>query len=81
LVGLAGSAGMFNGDESGNETKHLRRPALRLEQNFFVGNELLGGGRDRPFPDDCYLRNLKNFLVRVVGQRLIGIQHDKQTHK
>jgi hypothetical protein len=42
LVGLTGPARMFHGQKAGNETKHLRRTTLWLEQDFLIGNKLLG---------------------------------------
>ena len=34
LVGLSGTAGMFHGDEAGDQPQHLSRSALRLQQNI-----------------------------------------------
>lgn len=41
LVRLAGPAGMLDGNEAGDQPQDLGRPALRLEQDFLVRDELL----------------------------------------
>ena len=66
---------MFDRNKAGDQPQHLSRPSLRLEQNLFVGNELLGGGCDRPLTDDRHLGNLEDLSVRVVCQHLPCAQY------
>jgi hypothetical protein len=76
LIGLTRPAGMFHRNEAGDQTEYLRGTALRLQQIFFVGNELLGRGRDRPFADDSNFRNFNYLLIRIMG--LYGLNDGQQ---
>jgi hypothetical protein len=42
LVSLSRPAGVFDRDESGNQSQYLSRPSLRLKQILFVRDKLLG---------------------------------------
>ena len=58
---------MFDGNETGNEPEHLGGTALRLKQNFFIGDELLRRGGDRTFADDRDFGDFNFVGVRVMG--------------
>ena len=59
---------MLSGDQTRDQTQNLGGAALRLQQNFFVRNELLGRGRDRTRANDGHLRHINDFGVRIVGE-------------
>src|SRR5512147_975002 len=67
LIGLPRPTGMLDGDHSGNQTKNLGRSALRLQDNFLVGNELLRRGSNRPFAHHGNLWNFQRQLIRIVS--------------
>lgn len=67
LIGFPCAARMFSSDETRDQTQSLRGAALRLEKNFFVRDELLRRGRDRPFAKDSDFRNFDYLLIRIVG--------------
>jgi len=69
LVGLAGAAGMFDGNKSRDEAEHLGRAPLRLEEIFLVGDELLRRGRHRTVGLDSHLRHVEIRRVGIVGER------------
>ena len=66
LIGFSGSAGMFNGHKAWNQAKHLGWAALRLQDNLFVGDELLRRSRHRLFSNNGNFRNFQLGLVWVM---------------
>ena len=68
MIGLACATRVLDCNEPRNQAQHLRLTSLRLEQIFFVGDELLGGGRDRTRANDGHLRYINDFGVRIVGE-------------
>jgi hypothetical protein len=77
LVGLAGAAGMFDGNQSRDEAEHLGRAPLRLEEIFLVGDELLRRSRHRTVGFDRHLRHVEIRRVGIVGERhQPNAQHD-----
>ncbi len=66
LIGFPSPAGMFDGEETRNQTQHLGRTSLGLEQNFFVRDELLGGCCNRTRANNGHLRHIDDVVVRIV---------------
>jgi hypothetical protein len=83
LIGLPGAAGMFNGHKAWDQAKHLRGASLGLQDNFFVGDELLRGRRHRLFTEDRYFRHFQFGLIRIVGIHVAGPteSHDEASTK
>ncbi len=57
---------MFYGKHAGDQSQNLGRSTLGLQDNFFVGDELLRGSRHRTFSSDGDLRDFQFRLVRIV---------------
>jgi hypothetical protein len=58
---------MLSGDETGDQTQNLGGAALRLEQDFFVRDELLRRGGDGTIAHNRHLGNFQYVRVRIVG--------------
>jgi len=68
---------MFNGNEPWNQTKYLCGPALGLEQDFFVWNELLRGCGDGTVAHHRHFWNVQDVRLWVVGK---GYSSNEQGH-
>jgi hypothetical protein len=71
LIGFSCTAGMFNGHKAWDQAKNLRGASLGLQDNFFVGDELLRGRRDRLFTEHCYLRHFQFWFIRIVATHVV----------
>ena len=58
---------MLDGDETGYQTQHLGRTALRLEEVLFIRDELLRGCSDWLFAEDGDFRQVQVRSIRIVG--------------
>ena len=67
LIGLSCAAGMFHGNEAGNQAKNLCRSALRLKHIFFVWNELLRRRGDRSIGQYRDFRHIHFRNIRIMS--------------
>src|ERR1043165_8748061 len=58
---------MLDRDHTGNESTTLRRTSLRLKNNFFVGDELLGRGRHRFVTEDFDFTDFEDILIWIMS--------------